>query len=161
MVEVLTDFASLPLPPLAKKERKLIHEIANLFKLKSKSIGSGKSRYPVLFKTARSVHYDEGGLNAVDAILSSNRFLPRMDKAKKRGLPVGKGRGGFAGAGISYRDGEVVGAAAPELGQENRGRAMLEKMGWSTGKTLGALNNTRGIIQPVAQIVKTGKAGLG
>jgi len=38
---------------------------------------------------------------------------------------------------------------------------MLEKMGWSTGKALGALNNDRGIVQPVAQVVKTTKAGLG
>ena len=157
----LTNFASLPLPPMAKKERKIVHEIANVFKLKSKSIGGGKSRYPILYRTARTVHYDEGALGMIDATLSSDGFLPRMDKSRKRGPPAGRDRGGFASAGVSYRDGEIVGAAAPELGQENKGRAMLEKMGWSTGKTLGALNNTRGIAQPVAQIVKTGKAGLG
>jgi len=146
---------------MAQKERKTVHEIANVFKLKSKSIGAGKSRFPVLYRTARTIQYDEKALNSIDATLSSKRFLPRLDKVKKRGASIGKGRGGFASAGVSYRDGEVVGAAAPELGQENRGRAMLEKMGWSTGTALGALNNTRGIVQPVAQIVKTGKAGLG
>ena len=57
-------------------------------------------------------------------------------------------------------DGEVVGAAAPEIGAENRGRAMLEKMGWSTGMGLGA-NNNRGIVEPVSQIIKRSKAGLG
>lgn len=61
---------------------------------------------------------------------------------------------------VSYRDGEVVGHMAPELGIENKGRAMLEKMGWSTGTALGALNN-KGIMQPVVHVVKTTKAGLG
>lgn len=147
---------------MGQKERKAVHEIANVFKLKSKSIGSGKSRFPVLYRTSRTIQYDEEALSAIEATLSSKRFLPRSDKGKKRGAPPGKARGGgFASAGVSYRDGEVVGATAPELGMENRGRAMLEKMGWSTGTALGALNNNRGIVQPVTQVVKTGKAGLG
>lgn len=54
----------------------------------------------------------------------------------------------------------MVGAAAPEIGVENRGRAMLEKMGWSKGTALGALNN-KGMLQPVIHTVKTTKAGLG
>jgi len=37
---------------------------------------------------------------------------------------------------------------------------MLEKMGWSTGTGLGAVNN-QGILQPVSHVVKTTKAGLG
>lgn len=153
---------SLPLPPMAQRERKTVHEMANLLKLKSKSVGGGKSRFPVLYKTSRTFEFDEASLNTIDSILTSRRFLPRMDKVKKKGIPTGKARGGGStSAGVSYRDGEIVGATAPELGQENRGRAMLEKMGWSTGTTLGALNNNRGIVKPVAQVVKTGKAGLG
>ena len=153
--------SSLPLPPMAQKERKIVHEIANVLKLKSKSVGSGKSRFPVLYKTARTIQYDEEALSIVEAMWSSKRFLPRMDNAPKLRRRVGKTQGGLASTGVSYRDGEVVGAAAPELGQENRGRAMLEKMGWCTGTVLGAVNNNRGIVQPVTQIVKTGKAGLG
>jgi hypothetical protein len=59
----------------------------------------------------------------------------------------------------TYVDGDVVGASAPEIGAENKGRAMLEKMGWSTGTALGALN--KGILQPVTHVVKNTKAGLG
>ena len=146
---------------MAQKERKMVHEIANVLKLKSKSNGVGTSRYPVLYRTSKTTQYDEDALGSIDALLSSRRFLPRLDRSKK-GAPSGKVRGrGFATTGVSYRDGEIVGAAAPEIGQENRGRTMLEKMGWSTGTALGALNNSRGIVSPVAQIVKTGKAGLG
>lgn len=57
-------------------------------------------------------------------------------------------------------EGDVVGASAPEIGVGNRGRAMLEKMGWSTGTALGASNN-KGILQPVAHVVKNSRTGLG
>lgn len=140
----------------------MVHEIANVFKLKSKSSGGGKSRFPTLYRTSRTVKYNEETFKAVESVLSSGRFLSRMDKAKKKGALVSRGRRGeAASAGVSYRDGEVVGAAAPEISQENRGRSMLEKMGWSTGTALGALNNSRGLVQPVAQVVKTSRSGLG
>ena len=140
----------------------MVHEIANIFKLKSKSIGGGKSRFPILYRTPRTMEYKEETLNAVKSVLSSDRFLPRMDRAKRKDVLIGRGRrGGHANGGVSYRDGEVVGAAAPEIGQENRGRTMLEKMGWSTGTALGALNNSRGLVLPVAQVIKTNRSGLG
>ena len=75
--------------------------------------------------------------------------MPKFPQAKR-------GKSGAA----SYMDGDVVGASAPEIGAENRGRAMLEKMGWSTGTALGAADN-KGILQPVAQVVKNSRAGLG
>ena len=147
---------------MAQRERKIVHEIANVFKLKSKSIGGGKSRFPVLYRTSKTIRYNEETLKAAESVLSSGRFLPRMDKAKRTGALGAKGRrGGASSVGVSYRDGEVVGAAAPEIGLENRGRTMLEKMGWSTGTALGALNNNRGLVQPVTQVIKTSKAGLG
>lgn len=140
----------------------MVHEIANVFNLKSKSNGSGKSRFPVLYRTSRTIQYNEETLKAAESVLSSGRFLPRMDRVKRKGALAGRGRrGGTASAGVSYRDGDVVGAAAPEIGQENRGRTILEKMGWSTGTALGALNNNRGLVQPVTQVVKTSKSGLG
>ena len=153
---------SLPLPPMGHEQRKMVHEIANVFKLKSKSIGGGKFRFPVLYKTSRTMQYNKETLKAVESVLASGRFLPRMDRAKMKSALISRGRrGGVASAGVSYRDGEVVGAAAPEIGQENRGRTMLERMGWSTGTALGALNNNRGLVQPVAQVVKTSRSGLG
>jgi hypothetical protein len=57
-------------------------------------------------------------------------------------------------------EGEVVGASAPVIGEQNKGRNMLEKMGWSFGMGLGSVDN-KVILQPVAQVVKTTKAGLG
>ncbi len=144
-----------------KADRKAVHELANAFNLKSKSAGNGQKRFPVLYRTSRTSSYAESKFNAVEATLT-RRFLPRMDlrgKNSSSSLPKRSGRGDFNAA-VGYRDGDIVGGSAPELGTENKGRAMLEKMGWSTGTALGAVNN-KGILQPVSHVVKTTKAGLG
>ncbi|KAL8771742.1 MAG: hypothetical protein Q9209_002933 [Squamulea sp. 1 TL-2023] len=158
---------SLALPSMSHRDRKIVHEMANVLKLKSHSNGEGKSRYPSLYKTGRTSEFNEDTMSTIMTHLNSKRFLPRMrrdrdSKASGKAAPVKRGRGGNAGktAGVSYMDGEVVGAAAPEIGTENRGRAMLEKMGWSKGTALGAMNN-KGMLMPVTHIVKTTKAGLG
>ncbi|KAE8449924.1 hypothetical protein EG329_007063 [Mollisiaceae sp. DMI_Dod_QoI] len=151
---------TLSLPPMDKADRKVVHELANAFKLKSKSAGNGTSRFPILYRTPRTSVFAEHTFNAVEARLT-RRFLPRMDvSSKKSGVKRPARGGGFNSAAVSYRDGDIVGGSAPELGAENRGRAMLEKMGWSSGTALGALNN-KGILQPVSHVVKTTKAGLG
>ena len=147
-----------------KKDRMWVHEFATAFNLKSISVGGGRSRYPSLYKTSHTLPYSDGLFNGIEARLNRPRFLSRKDHGAGRGraarsFRASRGGGGMAAA-VSYKDGEIVGAAAPELGSENRGRAMLEKMGWSTGTALGALNN-KGIMEPVAHIVKTTKAGLG
>ena len=141
-----------------KADRKFVHEIANAFNLKSKSVGGGSNRFPVLYRTARTSKYSDWAFDAVEA-RSDRRFLPRTS-VKGEGSRARGGGGGGAGAGVSYRDGDIVGGSAPELGAENKGRTMLEKMGWSSGTALGALNN-KGILQPVSHVVKTTKAGLG
>ena len=61
---------------------------------------------------------------------------------------------------VTYREGEVVGRNASEIGSENKGRAMLEKMGWTKGTALG-LETNRGILVPIEHVVKKTKAGLG
>ncbi|KAL9629337.1 MAG: hypothetical protein Q9204_005327, partial [Flavoplaca sp. TL-2023a] len=125
---------SLALPSMAHKDRKLVHEMANILKLKSKSHGEGKSRYPILYKTARTDEFDEDAMSNIMKTLNSKRFLPRMNpRGTGKATAPKRTRGGQSTgktAGVSYMDGEVVGAAAPEIGLENRGRAMLEKMGW-------------------------------
>ena len=143
-----------------KADRKVVHELANAFKLKSKSAGHGNKRFPILYRTSGTSIYAERTFAEVEARIT-RRYLPRMDVTRK-GAPKRsqRGGGGFNSGAVSYRDGDIVGGSAPELGTDNKGRAMLEKMGWSTGTALGALNN-KGILQPVSHVVKTTKAGLG
>ncbi|KAJ5053564.1 squalene synthetase-like protein [Penicillium rubens] len=151
---------SLSLPPMTKQRRKLIHELANALNLKSQSRGHGLSRFPVLNKTARTPRYTSKTISNVDELLSGRKFNRRLFKSWGTEVPkVSRNKRAKSGA-ASYMDGDVVGASAPEIGAENRGRAMLEKMGWSTGTALGAADN-KGILQPVAQVVKNSRAGLG
>ncbi|RGP60345.1 hypothetical protein FLONG3_10907 [Fusarium longipes] len=149
----------LILPPMDNHARKIIHELANKFKIKSKSIGKGDQRRPTLYRTGRTLPYVEATFN--QAFNRVNRkYLPRLEKKGKKGKRLPPVRGGTSVAAATYQDGEVVGGSAPELGSENRGRAMLEKMGWSMGTALGATDN-KGIMQPVTQTMKRSKAGLG
>ncbi|OAF57386.2 hypothetical protein VC83_04631 [Pseudogymnoascus destructans] len=148
---------TLALPPMDKKDRIVVHEIANAFNLKSKSVGAERKRFPVLYRTHRTSAYNENVFTSVERRIS-RRFFPRMDVKGKN--PMAKTSSGLRGTAGGYKDGDVVGGSAPELGVENRGRAMMEKMGWSSGTALGALNN-KGILQPVSHVVKTTKAGLG
>ncbi|GKT72277.1 G-patch domain-containing protein [Colletotrichum tofieldiae] len=131
------------------------------FNIKSKSTGSGDQRRPMLHRTFRTAKFAAEMFDVAIARVG-RKYFPRNDTALRAAVQRQSARRGGGGghAGVVYRDGEVVGGSAPELGQENKGRAMLEKMGWSSGTALGALNN-KGIMQPVAHVVKRSKAGLG
>ena len=135
-------------------ERAFVHRFSNALGLTSKSVGSGNNRFTNLSKTMRTRTFNE---NHFESILHNRAF--RNGPGTGAGRKLRKHAKGFSKPVVSYRDGEVVGASAPEIGADNRGRAMLEKMGWSSGTALGALNN-KGILQPIAHTVKTGKAGL-
>lgn len=158
---------TLTLPPMDASARKIIHELANKFNIKSKSTGHGETRRPSLYRTKRTVKYSEPSFEQVFA-RAGRRYFPRLDqkgKAPRGGGGGGGGGMGRTGRGINHaaftlKDGEVVGGSAPELDQANKGRAMLEKMGWSTGMALGSQDN-KGILQPLASVVKRTKAGLG
>jgi hypothetical protein len=141
---MISDMSSCSLPPMEAPKRATIHLFASKLGLGSKSRGDGKTRFIVLSKTTRTIAFSH---EAFDNLAQQKRFRFQT-KSRFGGSKV-----------VSYRDGEQVGASAPELGPENRGRAMLEKMGWSKGTALGALDN-KGILTPITHTVKTTKAGL-
>lgn len=135
---------------MTKKDRKSVHEIANVLSLKSVSKGYGPSRYPTLTKTKRTPQLRPNQLDAwFDQIYNGPAGKRDFKQASKpRGNPANR------------KDGEVVGESAPEISAENKGRMILEKMGWSSGTALGSSNN-KGILKPVTHVVKKSKTGLG
>jgi hypothetical protein len=158
---------SLDFPPLDKHARKVLHEIANKFNIKSQSTGKGDQRRPVLYRTNRTVRYASTRLEDATAHVDQasmrvhRKYFHRVDvKVQRTESPRTGGAGRSGHKALTLREGEIVGASVPELGQENKGRNMLEKMGWSKGMSLGALDN-QGILEPVAQVMKRSKAGLG
>ncbi|PYH75963.1 hypothetical protein BO82DRAFT_396459 [Aspergillus uvarum CBS 121591] len=153
--------SSLVLPPMAKQQRKLVHELANMLCLTSQSRGKGANRFPIMNKTSRTPGFTQQTIPQLERTLSKGKYVQRGSKSwDHKATKPAKGRRGRPDASATYMDGEVVGASAPEIGAGNRGRAMLEKMGWSIGTPLGATNN-KGILQPVAHVVKNSRAGLG
>ncbi|KAI5806186.1 hypothetical protein EDC01DRAFT_638985 [Geopyxis carbonaria] len=162
---VLSTETTLSLPPMDKFTRKRIHELGTKLNLKTKSVGKGNSRFPVLIRTSRTSLIDNE--ETIDGILRSrggrSQFLPRMDVGRSggRGGRFGRGGGGGGASGGAGRgEGEVVGAGAPELADDNRGRRMLEKMGFKAGMTLG-VEGRIGISEPITAVVKRSRAGLG
>lgn len=149
-------FCRLALVAMPKKDRLQIHIMANRLGLTSKSQGSGAARFPVLFKTKRTVQ----NLEVIDDILETmagrggHRILGIKGGAKR-----GKQAGGTDNSGFRHRDGTVVGRDAAEIGEENKGYAMLSKMGWTLGTGLGSKRT--GILDPVQAVVKTSRTGLG
>jgi hypothetical protein len=166
MMEVMEEIRSfmssnvltLSLPPMEAHRRAMVHQVVRLLGINSKSRGDGGSRFTILSKTRRTVTFDD---DAFDAMLEQPKFKRRMQAAayppQQRGPKAYKGK--KSRPVVGYKDGDVVGASAPELGPENKGRALMEKMGWSKGMALGAHDN-KGILHPIAHTVKTNKAGL-
>lgn len=152
-------------PPMDKDDRKSLHEIASVLNLKSKSVGAGKNRAPVLYKTNRTADYTDAMFNRVTA--ASNRgFLKNSSfkgKNPKGGaIPKfqrgGKGRGADTSS-TGLKHGDVVGGGAKEIGRENFGHKLMEKMGWQKGTALG--KDGSGMLTPVEQVMRTGRSGLG
>lgn len=90
--------------------------------------------------------------------MTNPRFLNRPHGRRGGGV-VRSGKGGTGGV-VHHREGDIVGGSAPEIGIDNRGRKMLEKMGYVSGMALG-LEGREGIVKPVEAVVKISKAGLG
>ena len=162
---LMGDMQTLSLPPMEAHRRATVHQAATTFNLTSRSRGDGADRFTVLSKTMRTRNYTD---DEFDKQIQKKGFQKRLRGA----LHTQGGGGGRAprfstvkhgarGARpqLGYKDGETVGADAPELGPENKGHALMMKMGWSKGTALG-LGDNKGILQPIPHIVKTNKAGL-
>ena len=157
---------SRPFPPMDKNDRKALHEIANALNLKSKSVGTGKDRFPVLYKTSHSAYtpylFDRAiTASAKGLLVQGGKHAKKLGKKNMKAASKAKAGGKFGGgvSEASLRNGEIVGAGAAELGKENFGHKLMEKMGWSKGMALG--KEGEGRLVPVEQIVRLGKGGLG
>jgi hypothetical protein len=159
---MLGDRQSLSLPPMDAHRRATIHQAAKFFDLSSRSRGDGQDRFTVLSRTSRTRVYTDAEF---DSAISRKGFIKRLSgplQSKKNRVPtkiITSRAGPRARPQVGYRDGDKVGANAPELGPENKGHALMMKMGWAKGMALGTEDN-QGILQPIAHTVKTNKAGL-
>ncbi|GAA5936265.1 uncharacterized protein JCM15063_002763 [Sporobolomyces koalae] len=170
---------SLDLPPMSKKSRIAVHLLAEVYGLKSRSMGSGKHRFPVLERTRKTtvVGVSERRIRAIVGTADGEDEIDDgyggwgsgrggKNKSGKMGglwkaLEGATGKKASRGGGGSMRknnEGAVVGQGADKLGADNVGFALLKRMGWSEGGQIGL---SGGIHEPIAARIKTGKHGLG
>ncbi|KAI4734980.1 hypothetical protein E4T50_14485 [Aureobasidium sp. EXF-12298] len=157
------DMTTKAFPPMQKNDRKVLHEIANHFNLKSKSVGSGKNRAPVLIKTSRTIEWSSEHFTRATSFVGKGYMKNSSRKPKTTGASEvrrTRAMGGGGGGAAAYRNGDVVGHNASEIPATNFGRKLMEKMGWAAGMSLGK-EGSGGLLVPVQATVKSGKAGLG
>lgn len=151
---------TMALPPMEKRSRAQVHMLADAYSIKSKSRGSGRSRFITLIKTKHSgVQVDTRKVARIISGRGEASFGVTMGKGGKKGKSVG-GAGKGAGSSVAAnKDGAEVGWGADKIGADNIGHQLLSMMGWSEGMGVGA--SGAGMANPVNATIKTSKGGLG
>ncbi len=133
--------------------RQIVHQMASIFDIKSKSKGPATNRVLTLEKVpgmSSSIRRAD-----VDRIVAQRKFVLRLNNIVHG--PDRSEKSLYSQA-TKLKDGDIVGKDAPEITAENRGHAMLSKMGWTQGTGLGAQRS--GVQMSVEARVKTTKFGL-
>ncbi|RKP32258.1 hypothetical protein METBISCDRAFT_25776 [Metschnikowia bicuspidata] len=151
------DRLTLIFPPLDPYGHKTLSKLAKHYNMKcSRCGGNDSSLYMKICKTKKTFRYVPD-YALIEYIMKQRPVFLRADVKSRPQTEAVVGKTGRSNAYV--REGEVVGALAPEIGHNNIGRKMLEMLGWSRGEGLGALGN-KGISMPVLATVKKSKAGL-
>lgn len=153
---------ALTFPPLDPHGLKTIGKMANFYNMKSRKFGKGIKSHIVVIKNKRTFHslprYNEISVitrqrpvfNRTDAKRTKDEIANSKDGSKSRHANKGS---------LHVKEGDIVGEKAPEIGQENIGRRLLERLGWSKGEGLGADHN-KGISEPIMAKIKNSKLGI-
>lgn len=141
-----------PSPPMI---RRLIHQLAYMYGLKSCSNGKDQERFCVLIKTKDT--------RLPTDLRKLDRFLEGAQKAAKYAFPRDRQRGSRKNTNLvgstRMKAGTVVGQDAAPIEDTNIGSMMLKKLGWTPGQGLGSKEH--GITQPVEAVYRTNRVGLG
>lgn len=157
---------SMNFPPLDPHGNKTIVKLSNFYNMKSLKCGGGLKLFIKVSKNRKTFHYlpryDQIGnvlrqrpiFNRTDQKRPKDE-ITRTDGNFKKDRSRGRGKANVN----AIREGDIVGASAPEIDSNNIGRKLLEKLGWTKGEGLGAHGN-KGISEPVVAKIKKSKTGL-
>lgn len=158
---------TMSFPPLDPHGHKTIAKMASCYNMKaSKSGPNGLKLFMKVSKNRKTFHYlprmdgvakllrQRPVFNRIDAKRPKDEVV-KTDGNAKKDRERGRNKNNVA----VLREGDIVGAEAPEISQNNIGRLLLEKLGWSQGEGLGAHGN-KGISEPVMAKIKKSKTGL-
>lgn len=151
---------SLSFPPLDAHGNKTINKLASHYNMKCTRSGAGLHTYMKVSKTRKTFHYLPRH-DLIAYILKQRPIFKRADvkQRTKEEMGMTDGKKVYEKSNAHVKDGDIVGAEAPEIGKSNIGRQLLEKLGWVQGEGLGAHGN-KGISIPLMATVKNTKAGL-
>ena len=139
--------------------RDFVNDIARKYNLTTKTRGRSKNKVFVIIKNSGSRIPENSG-KIVDELtkgklgtnLNIHKFWYGTPKVQKK-------KGGYANQDNVPKMGDVVGGSAAPLNSETSiGHAMLLKMGWKQGESLG---DGSGIVEPITAIVRSKRGGLG
>eukprot|EP00049_Salpingoeca_infusionum_P015566 m.304519 g.304519 ORF g.304519 m.304519 type:complete len:894 (-) comp15901_c0_seq2:332-3013(-) len=143
-----TAYSTAKFPPLTGHDRKRIHSMADLFEMKSETIGSGKAKSVVLHRTVTSHAPHQVELKVAKAQWQGAQGTCEV-------TPITTPHYGRQAVDTSG----VVGAHASPLGHSNVGSRMLRSLGWQPGTGLGLYRD--GITEPVMVLQRPRRMGLG
>ncbi|KGU21900.1 protein SQS1 [Candida albicans P57055] len=154
---------SMSFPTLDTHGHKTIKNLADCYHMSViKSGKQGIRKYLKIVKNKATFKYYPN-YERIDRILRGRPIFHRIDQKpqhKKGEKSKSKSsRGDASSSRARFKEGDIVGAEAPEIGSSNLGRQMLEKLGWIQGQGLGVDGN-KGINEPILAKVKTSKTGI-
>ncbi|KAG5421010.1 SQS1 [Candida metapsilosis] len=155
-----TSRTTLSFPTLDSHGNKTLQNMAAAYNMQTDKCGSYNMRHYIKVTKNRKTYKNVPNYNRINAIMRGRPIFHRMDvkREKKSDERKTKRGGGGNESRARFKEGDVVGAEAPELDQSNLGRIMLEKLGWSQGQGLGKANS--GINEPIVAKVKMSKTGI-
>ncbi|GEQ66820.1 hypothetical protein JCM33374_g483 [Metschnikowia sp. JCM 33374] len=154
---------TMSFPPLDGHGNKTINKLAGHYNMKCiRSGGNGLNLFMKVAKTKKTFRYVPA-YDQIGYIMKQRPVFKRVDVKPRTKEEIAetdgkKDRSGPKNNAI-VREGDIVGGKAPEIGNNNIGRQLLEKLGWVKGEGLGALGN-KGISEPLTATVKRSKTGL-
>lgn len=154
---------SMSFPPLDGHGNKTLSKLAKHYNMKcTRCGGNGLRMYMKVSKTRKTFHYLPD-YNQINYIMRQRPVFKRADvkaRTKEEISETDSKKGRQGPKNDAYvREGDIVGGKAPEIGANNIGRQLLEKLGWVKGEGLGAHGN-KGISEPLLATVKKSKTGL-
>lgn len=186
MLVLSEDLDSVWLQPMNKYERQIVHVLAREYKVKSKSMGNGERKTPVLtavpesrsptnrYRVNRVVQlfdsgalvpeqlYASGSSNPINCVsyASNHHNKDQKKQQKQQKQKQQKSKKKQKGQPMDNMPGKMVAENAPEVGAGNVGHKMLTQMGWQPGQGLGATDQ-QGRSTPVDVMIRSGRRGLG
>ena len=148
----------LTFPPLDPHGNKTVMKIAKHYNMKSSKIGKA-NHTSVVVEKIKKTKWSSPNYSLIDQLMRQRPVFMRIDIRRPREEQAAFERTKTIRGKFHVKEGEIVGQNAPEIGNENIGRRMLEKLGWKSGEGLGIQGN-KGISEPIFAKIKKNRSGL-